>query len=66
MSGDAPARQSEADVIRPHRFFGWVKDLFEDIATPTPTYTASEGFSWWVQELFEDISNPIVGPTDVQ
>lgn len=66
MSGDAPARQSEADVLPPNRFFGWVKDLFEDIATPTPTHTASEGFSGWVKELVEDITNPIGGPTDVQ
>src|SRR5437870_4141871 len=53
-------------VTPPNRFFGWVKELFGDIATPTPAHTASEGFSGWVKELFQDITNPIVGPTDGQ
>jgi hypothetical protein len=53
---DAPLPKTE--VIPPNPVFRWVKELFEDITSPTPALPKSVGFSGWVKELFEDITSP--------
>jgi hypothetical protein len=53
---DAPLQKAE--VIPRNPVFRWVKELFEDITSPTPALPTSVGFSGWVKELFRGYYQP--------